>query len=251
MAEFDPCEIAGEVVTKALDSEIVRNLFGPVSANIGQMLGAVSGVIRFYAEENLGSTFTKWAKQRNEVPLNAEEVKRVLPLLHDAAMQSDEDLQDRWASLLESTAQNRNKVLPSFGQTLAQLTVTEARYLDRIWEAVTAPKSMNSGKRRGRDELSLDALLRIYDPSLRTSPNPAEMWLFRARMSPEQIESYDAVTQFELVMNDLERLSLLEKVIEVGMVEHRLREVGTKTMYALTQYGVNFILAVAAPTGGF
>jgi hypothetical protein len=178
-------------------------------------------------------------------------------------MQSDDELQERWASLLENVATAATDVLPSFGQTLSQLTPMEARYLDRIWEKVSAPKNYNSGKREGRDELSFVNLVDIYNPKLR-SPNPAEMRVFKARMSPEQIAAYNEMTNFELMLHDLERLSLLEKKVAYipgrrGWAEVDGFEIptgpsegGMKTTYALTQYGVSFILAVRRklPTEG-
>jgi hypothetical protein len=253
--EIDPTELAGEIVERALNSEPVRNLLGPLTQNIGLVLGQVSDIARFYTEQNLLSIFTKWAAQRKGEPLEPEGFKRVLPLLRDAAMQSDDELQERWASLLENVANDTKGVLPSFGQTLSQITSAEARYLDRVWECVTAPKPYNSGKRHGRDELSYNNLIEIYSPKLR-APRPAEMQVYRDRMSLEQLAAFDEMTNFELMLHDLDRLSLLEKQMhyvsgnvskyEIGgeLVSVPSERSGIKTSYALTQYGVNFILAV-------
>jgi hypothetical protein len=233
----------------------VRNLLGPLTQNIGLILGQVSDIARFYTEQNLLSIFTKWAAQRKDKPLESEGFKRVLPLLGDAAMQSDDELQERWASLLENITNDAKGVLPSFGQTLSQITSAEARYLDRIWERVSAPNLYNSGKRQGRDELSYSNLIDIYDPKLR-APSPAEMRVYRDRMSPEQLAAFDEMTNFELMLHDLERLSLLEKIVDYVTPKVNRYEVGGElismpsepggmtTSYALTQYGVNFILAV-------
>jgi hypothetical protein len=256
--EIDPTEVVGEIVEKALDSEPVRNLLGPLTKDIGLILGLFSDLARFYTEQNLLSIFAKWAAQRKGAPLDSEGFKRVLPLLRDAAMQSDDELQERWASLLENVANETKGVLPSFGQTLSQITSAEARYLDRIWKCVTTPKPYkpyNSGKRRGRNELSYTDLIDIYRPKLR-APSPAEMNAFRDRMSSEQLAAFDEMTSFELILHDLERLSLLEKEVEYVSGDVRKYEIGEelvsipsehsgmKTSYALTQYGVNFILAV-------
>ena len=62
--EIDPTELMGEIVEKALDSEPVRNLLGPLTKNIGLILGQVSDIAHFYTEQNLRSIFTKWAAQR-------------------------------------------------------------------------------------------------------------------------------------------------------------------------------------------
>lgn len=253
---FDPNEAAGQIVKEALNSEPVKNLLGPLTQNIGSILGQFSDIARFYIEENLAKIFAKWERQRKGEPLDAEAFKRVLPLLRDAGMQSDDELQERWASLLENLATAANGVLPSFGQTLSQLTPAEAHYLERIWDRVSAPTGYNSGKREGRDELSFVNLVEIYNPRLR-APNPAEMRVFRDRMSPEQIAAFDEMTNFELMLHDLERLSLLEKKVayipgRMSWVEVDGAEVpighsegGMKTTYALTQYGVSFILAVS------
>ena len=253
--DFNPNELVGEIVKGGLNSDPVKNLLGPVTKNIGSMLGLVSDIARFYTEENLKNIFTKWAERREGKPVEPEEFKRVLPFLQDAAMQSDDELQDRWAALLENVATETNGVLPSFGQTLAQITPAEARYLDRIWECVMAPNNFNSGKRLGRDSLSETDLANIYNPELR-APNPAQMRVYRDQMSPEQLAAYEEVTNFELVLHDLERLSLIEKELEYDSGKTKTFDIyghtvvipaedsGINVSYALTQYGVNFILAV-------
>jgi len=258
---IDPIELTGEIVEKTLDSEPVRNLLGPLTKNIGQIFGLVTDIARFYTEENLAHIFSKWAKQRNGEPLDPDSFRRVLPLLRDAAMQSDDELQERWASLLESIAKGRQGTLPSFGQTLSQLTSEEARYLDKIWEFVTGPKPFKSGKRYGRDALSYSNLLHIYKPQLQP-PSPAEARYYRNRLSAQQLADYDEMTNFELILHDLERLSLLEKNVEyspgtvtridIGGEALSLAsgDGGTRIRYSLTQYGVNFISAVRAESEG-
>jgi len=254
-SDFDPNAAAGEIVKEALDSELVKNLLGPMAQNIGLILGKISDIARFYTEDNLTKIFKKWASHRKGKPLDAEAFRRILPLLRDAAMQSDDELQERWATLLENVATAANGVLPSFGQALSQLTPVEARYLDRIRERVSVPTGYNSGKREGRDDLSFVNLVDIFNPKLR-APSPAEMRVFKDRMSPEQMAAFDEMTNFELILYDLERLSLLEKKVayipgRMGWVEVDGAEVptghsegGTRTTYALTQYGVSFISAV-------
>jgi hypothetical protein len=166
VSDFDPNAAAGEIVREALNSELVKDSLRPTAQNFGQIFGLISDIARFYFEDNLPKIFKKWARQRKGKPLDEEAIRRVLPLLRDAAMQSDDELQERWASLLESVATGANGVLPSFGQTLSQLTPAEARYLDRIWERVSAPTDYCSGKREGRDELSFFTLVDIYNPKL-------------------------------------------------------------------------------------
>jgi Leucine rich repeat len=52
--------LRGEIVEKVFNSEPVRNLLGPMTQNIGLVLGQVSDIARFYTEQNLLSIFAKW-----------------------------------------------------------------------------------------------------------------------------------------------------------------------------------------------
>jgi len=45
--EIDPTELAGEIVERALDSEPVRNLLGPLTKNIGLILGKSATSLAF------------------------------------------------------------------------------------------------------------------------------------------------------------------------------------------------------------
>ena len=93
------------------------------------------------------------------------------------------------------------------------------------------------------------------------APNPAEMKVFKDRMSPEQIAAFDEMTNFELMLHDLERLNILEKKMvylpgRTVWVETDIAEVpaghsegGMKTTYALTQYGVSFHSSCSPETG--
>ena len=256
----DPVTLGKEVVTTgaatlALKTEAGQKLIAPLAEELGLALGQFGNIYGYYQKEMLGKIFTKWAEARNEKPLSEDEFKRVMPLLRLAAEQTNEDLHSRWASLLENVATGADGVLPSFGQTLSQLTPEEARYLDRIWEFVVSPSTYNSGKRQGREEVSYSTLKDIYDPKLR-APSPAEMRIYRDRMKPEQLAAFDEMTHFELMLHDLERLNLIGRQAEYLPGRTKYREVageeipipsedgGLIVKFALTQYGVNFILAV-------
>lgn len=131
---MEPTEIA-----KSLDIEVVRNLLGPVTQEAGELLGDIGNIVRFYTQKNLMKVFKQWAKQREGEPLQREEFVRVVPLLHAASLQSNEELQEQWAALLESSVTCPDSTLPSFGQTLSQMTAEEARFLRDIYNH--APKS--------------------------------------------------------------------------------------------------------------
>jgi hypothetical protein len=166
---------------KILDSEPVKNLLSPVTKEVGEFLGQIANLARFYATENLEAIFTKWARgRRNGRTIDAEAFKRVMPLLPLAAMVSGDELQEKWAVLMESAATEDN-CLPSFGQTLSQLTAEEVRYLDRLWKIVLQPTDYVSIHRFGREPLSYSSLVQTFDPDI-NAVNPAEFQNLRGTL---------------------------------------------------------------------
>ena len=137
----DPNELAKSVITgaisetaaKVLETDVSRHLLDPAASEVGKLMGEIASVARFYATDNMARIFKRWAESRNGRPVVEVEFKRVLPLLPTASLVSDEELQELWARLLEATAQTESNVLPSFGQTLAQLTRSEAKFLIAAW----------------------------------------------------------------------------------------------------------------------
>jgi hypothetical protein len=145
-------------------------------------------------------------------------------------MVSDDELQERWAALLESSVTEPGGVLPSFGQTLSQLTANEARYLELIY-LVAATKDI-----KGDGSLvvgSMDDMLEVYDPEFRLSYGESSDEM------ASQLES--RTNHLRLLLADLERLGLLlcERVNEHVIVTKRFQ-----TSYAVSAYGVNFVKAV-------
>lgn len=87
--------------------------------------------------------------------IDAADFECVMPLLPAASMQSAGELQDLRAALFESAATADVDYLPSFGQTLSQLTAEEAKFLDRLWKFVTQP----------RPDLSPSPVVQVIYPS--------------------------------------------------------------------------------------
>jgi hypothetical protein len=124
-------------------------------------------------------------------------------------VESDEDLQARWAALLEHTVTSKSSTLPSFGQTLSQLTADEAKFIDRLFEFVMQPMPYLPQHDPGRTPMGRVRLIKIYDPAIHTGVNPAERQFFKDQLTPEQRENLAKLDQAELVIQDLERLRIL------------------------------------------
>jgi abortive infection alpha-like protein len=242
-------------IVKALDSEVVKNFLSPIAKELGLTLGTCGEIFRFYSEENFGKVFTKWAESRRRA-LTANEFKRIMPLLPLAATVSDDELQTRWAALLESAVTETESFLPSFGRTLSELTAEEAQFLDRLWTVVSEPNRYLSEHRPGREPLSYQTLIKTFDPSINTGVNAAEMEAFSSNMPFAQIENYKRLGHAELVIQDLERLGILTHE-PVAESEHDMyQQIGAQRIpigqgktairfeYSITQYGVSFVRAV-------
>jgi hypothetical protein len=162
-------------------------------------------------------------------------------------MQSDDELQERWAALLESSVANPDSTLPSFGQTLSQLSSEEARFLDRLWAFASQPLPYVSERAFGREPFDYYKLVEVYDPHLR-SVNHAERIIFKDKLTAAQLEDYDRFVHAELVVQDLERLGIITHEQKAEPPNSTILGLGTSVKlhaeYSFTQYGVNFVRAV-------
>jgi hypothetical protein len=244
-----------EAIVKALDSEVVKNFLSPIARELGLSVGKFGEIFNFYLELNLGKIFTKWAESRRAAsspPLKAEDFEKIMPLLLLAATASDDELQNRWAALLESAVTDTEGFLPSFGRTLSELTAEEAQFLDRLWRMASEPKPYLSEHRPGREPLSYITLVNIFDPNINTGINAAEM--AGDKMPFEQIANYERLGHAELVIQDLERLGILthepvaepDRFLRLGdrKIPAQQSQTTLRWEYSFTQYGVSFIRAV-------
>jgi hypothetical protein len=156
-------------------------------------------------------------------------------------MVREDELQDKWAALMESTA-TEDSCLPSFGQTLSQLTVEEVRYLDRLWKVVLKPTDYVSVHRFGRESLSYSNLMQVFNPHINAGLNPAEWKIFKERFSDEQKANYERHGHAVLVIEDLIRLGIIGKD---EVTEHPPYE------YSFSEYGVSFMRAVTVKEDSF
>lgn len=233
----DPLSCAMEI----LDSEPGKNLLSPVTKEVGEFLGTLANMARFYATENLEKVFTKWAKCRRGRTIDVEAFKKVMPLLPLASMVSEDELQEKWAVLMESTA-TEDSSLPSFGQTLSQLTAEEVRYLDRLWKFVLKPiEAYVSPHRFGREPLSYSNLLQVFNPDINAGVSPIERKIFK--FTDEQKANYERLGHAMLVIEDLLRLGIIVKdqVTERGREPNQTK---VRFIYPFSEYGVSFMQAV-------
>jgi hypothetical protein len=241
---MDENDLIAKTVEKALDSEPVKNLLGPVTQELGLIGDDIGSILRFYVNRNLRRIFTKWAEQRNEKPLPPDtDMGKLMPLLQLASMQDNDELQERWAALLDNAVKTPDGVLPSFGQTLSQLTAQEARYVHHLYVHVEAKRKrgFNNTLELGRE----NDLLGLYDERLRA------MSYARAEQLKKELG------QAQLAIDDVKRLGIIAERQEIGRLnisERDIRSIGAlstkiqdtelESVYSLTEYGVSFVRAV-------
>lgn len=244
---------ANELI-KVMNSEVGKELSLPASHEFGALFGEIASVIRFYGTENLKSIFTKWSRSRHPGKvIEATEFKRVMPLLSTASMESNDELQDRWAALLETAASGDKDYLPSYGQTLSQLTVQEARLLSAVWAWITNPE-VERLLRSPRQLFTARQILSIFQPDI--NPNLMFYRGHREDMSPELISLIERADEVEHIIDDLVRLGIFEVIRETGPSEYvRIKDYKIPTInnhpkvtvtYRLTLYGQKFIRAVTS-----
>ncbi len=236
---------AADLVVKSLETEPVKNLLNPVTEQLGLMAGDVAGLVRFYVNDNLTKVFTKWARQREYKALPAgTDFASVIPILYSAQFQSNDELQELFAALLESSVSTPADVLPSFATTLAQLTPEEARYMIVLFEERSTRHRSDVGELG-----NLKRLYALYDSDLKNIT-------FETRHVLEE-----RIAKAELVIHDLLRLGILmekqrtkknlvlptfgtrERVAE-ELLSH-IQALGIETTFSFSEYGKKLIKAVS------
>ena len=229
----------GDLVIKSLETEPVKNLLGPVTKELGLIGDDIGSILRFYVNQNLQKIFTKWAEHRRAQPLPSDtDMGKLIPLIQLASLQSNEELQARWAALLDSAVTAPDDVLPSFGQTLSQLTAREARYIERLYAHLTS-RRVNK-----RDDLGDEDDLRgVYDERLRS--------MTEAQAKTLEKESLEA----QLAIDDLQRLGIIAHRQYPGGIRDRdywsveelstaVQDMELDSYYFFTEYGLSFVRAV-------
>jgi Abortive infection alpha len=222
-----------KTIGAVLNSEAGQELTKPALSELGGLLGDVASVIRFYATENLKQTFTRWSHHREGRELSSDEIRRVMPLLQSASMVSDEELQERWGALLETASRGGEDYLPSFSQTLSQMTAEEARFLRNIWVPLCGPRGLGHYDRpTARDLLSIHHS--DIDRSVVWDASPSAS----AKGDPFLFSLIDRRMKLQLMLDELVRLDILA----TNPVDVDDRRSGV--FYRFTHYGAMFLRAV-------
>ncbi|MEW5761093.1 MAG: Abi-alpha family protein [Candidatus Thermoplasmatota archaeon] len=213
-------ELTKEGIKAVVDTAkgFLEKLVGPPLEELG---GLLADQVRFYRFKNQVKILLKAHKFLGEAGINPRRVslKTLVPILEEGALEEDESMSDRWASLLATAADPNSKisVQPSFPEVLKELSPKEALIIDKIFDMV----------------ISL--------------PIPREEWSFRGAVGDSIKQVFHlSDEEFEIAIDNLYRLRLCSAPsIKLGFIDRPEQkfQLQMKDIICLTDFGFAFVSA--------
>jgi hypothetical protein len=241
--------------------QIIYDVAGPAAQEIGEM---IKDEIRPYRAARQMQLAEKTARRLQEAEIKPVAVapKILLSVFENAGLEDDEEMHDRWATLLANAATPGFEFAISivFIEILKQLSPREAVYLDVLVQqfetAQKAPKKYSMQKDlvipEEHDLGVFDEMLGAYaDTGFLTLPSRKTLpeWQNQALQKQHDL----AVTEFNVVLANMERLGLLGRSTHVeqdGPRESRFGlalQVENYERHHLTSLGYRLVLACRPP----
>ena len=110
---------------------LLERLLGPAATEVGLSFGDSLRVWRLRRQIHLLEKVKKMTDGRN---IKTIAPRLFFPILEAASIETDDDMQSRWAALLANEAINSDSVHPSFLEILKQLAPADARLLDKLYD---------------------------------------------------------------------------------------------------------------------
>jgi hypothetical protein len=224
--------------------QLILSLFGPAADEAGLIL---RDYVRYYRERQI-RFFQRTRAVLSEANIEPQRVplKLLKPIIENATIEEDDNLQDIWANLLVNAADVRAyaNVEPTFPTILKDLSSREVRFLDALY---THARSDDVTMRFG-EEIE-KAVFERYDLMTAFSQAGLSRCSDLARDSigvGEYREDVKAdVSDLDFILDVITRDLLLNTWIHQPTV---VTDVSTfKRFYAFTTLGARFILACRAP----
>ena len=214
-------ETVGDAIGEA--KEFLGKIASPPAEEFGLFLGDQVRFYRFKKQVKLLTDAQEILKHAGVDPKKVS-LKTLCPILEGAAIEEDESMSARWAALLATAANPQSSVTvrPSFPEILKQLSPSEAKILDLIFDMVNEKRiARQEWASRGAIGKSIRALLQLNDRDFEVGIDN----LYRLRLcSPPS-------TQLEFIDNK----------------EHRF-QLSTKELICITELGYSFVSACKTPT---
>jgi hypothetical protein len=223
-----------EIVKVVLDKTIgpVMDLLTKIAAPAAEEIGySLQDRVKFFRAKQRYQVLEKIQRFLSESGIDPQPIplKVLLPALEYASDEEDENLHTMWAALLANAADPKHgSVLPSFVDTLKQLTKEEALFLKAL-----------------------------YEKARMASPNPEPYELLLPELQQIYYDStHGTIEAMTLVVDDLQRLRLIEKKPNVFtpfdeqqplLPSVELTRSTVVTSFVTNYYGLRFIEACMPP----
>jgi hypothetical protein len=164
MADEDKLVKAGVEAALKPFADMLEKIAGPAAEEFGLTLKDHVRVFRLKRQIRL---FKRVEEMLAEAKMEPGRVpfKLLLPMVENASIEENNELQDRWAAMLANAAVNRD-VHPSFPEILKQLSEKEVAYLDACYEYLEGKRQVDEDRNshgaesiRGYGELDNQFLL--------------------------------------------------------------------------------------------
>ncbi|HZS26663.1 MAG TPA: Abi-alpha family protein [Candidatus Angelobacter sp.] len=144
MADEDKLIKAGVEAALKPFADLLDKLAGPAAEEIGLTLKDHVRVFRLKRQIRL---FERVKAMLADTDMEPERVpfKLLVPVVENASIEENDELQDRWAAMLANAAIKRD-VHPSFPEILRQLSEKEVLYLDACYEYSEGKRQVNRDK---------------------------------------------------------------------------------------------------------
>jgi hypothetical protein len=133
-------------------ADMLEKIAGPAAEEFGLTLKDHVRVFRLKRQIRL---FKRVEEMLAEAKMEAGRVpfKLLLPMVENASIEENNELQDRWAAMLANSAVNRD-VHPSFPEILKQLSEKEVAYLDASYEYLEGKRQVDEDRNsRGAESI--------------------------------------------------------------------------------------------------
>ncbi len=141
--ELIPKDSINRSVKKGLD--FIERLAGPSIDGMGGLLGDQVKFIRFKNKVNIALKAQAMLEKKGISPKNVP-LKLIVPLLEQASLEEDEELQNIWAALLANSANPTCicEIHSSYVEILKQLSALEFRFLEKLLSEIKKRKVQNN-----------------------------------------------------------------------------------------------------------
>ncbi|HZU32611.1 MAG TPA: Abi-alpha family protein [Candidatus Angelobacter sp.] len=244
MADEDKLVKAGVEAALKPFADLLDKLAGPAAEEIGLTIKDHVQVFRLKRRVRLlgrvREILAESGMEAGRVPF-----KLLFPVVENASIEEDDDLQDRWAAMLANAAgtDGRSGVEPVFPVILKELGIQDVKFLDELYEEVIRkrikyraewPEFVNVGN----PQFNIYHLKSIY-----AQANPGSLSSVKGHLNADQER------QFRLSLDIIIRNRLLDELYDLmDKRDEQRQEVGS--MYRLSELGARFIRACRTPKTG-